>query len=280
LTTTRASIVDDRTRFGRALLIVGVVGAVGAMVVGVVGWMLATRVADTVTATIEPIAAVVVDVAATVQASQVMVSSTIDAIASIEDAVRSTARALDSVGDVLGEASQLAGGEVADSLDSAIATLPALADTGRVVDRTMRALSLVGVDYDPEVPLDESLTRLEQSLSPVPGQLREQVDLIDAAREDMGQISTDAGSLAAVLLEVRIDMLDAETSLASAAENAAVAADRIGDIERDIDTYDTLSRVMVLAATLALLAAASAPLLIGLHYLREGSQPERSQTPT
>lgn len=260
--------IEDRLRFGRALFVAGVIGMTGAVVVGIAGWILAGRATDTVTVTIEPISAIVTNVSETIAASQVMVSRTTEAIDSIEAATRSTARTLDSVGEIIGETSGLVGGDLANGLESAIDSLPGLVDTGRVIDRTMRALSLVGVDYDPEVPLDESLTDLEESLGPLPDQLRSQVDLLDTVQGDIDQIALDAGRLAAVLLETRIDMMEAERVLESAAENVEEAAESLAVLESSIDTYDTLARVVVVAASLALLAAAFGPLIIGVHYRR------------
>ena len=262
------SIISDRTRFGRALLIAGSVGVVGALLAGVFGWILTGRLSSSISSTVEPVADIVVDLADTIDASLLMVERTTEAIDSIEQATRSTSSALTDVAEVIDEVAVLAGGQVADGLDSAVATLPALVDTGRVIDRTMTALSFVGVEYDPDVPLDEALQDLEDSLTPIPDQLRAQVALMETVSDDLEQIAGEAGSLAAVLLQTRIDMLEAERVLESAATNAALAAEQVEAIEDDVSTYSNLARIALVAATLALIAAALAPLIIGLHYLK------------
>jgi hypothetical protein len=211
-------------------------------------------------------AEVVADVAATVEASAVILSGTVDAIESIERATRSAARTLDSVSDLVGEAALLAGGGVADGLESAVETLPGLIDTARVIDRTMRALSLVGVSYDPDVPLDQSLSDLEQSLAPLPDQIRDQVGLLIEVQDDLIQISGDSEDLAVILEQTRSDMMAAESTLASAAASSARAAEEVAAIAADIDTYDTLARLIAVAAAIALAAGAMAPLLLGLRY--------------
>lgn len=264
----RTPLFADRARLGRILLFAGVIGAVGALIAGVAGWFLAGRASDTFSETLDPISGIVVNVSETVDASLVLVDRTATALDSIESATRSTARTLDSVGQVIADTSELVGGGVADSLESAVDTLPALVDTGRIIDRTMRALSLVGVDYDPAIPLDESLAQLEESLRPLPDQLRDQVELLTDVQGDIDQISADAGQLAAVLFETRIDLLEVEAVLESASENAAAASQTVARIRSDVGTYETLGRIVVVAVALALLAAASAPLVIGLHYSR------------
>lgn len=264
-----SELVADRARFSQLLFVIGMVGIAAALVAGVVGWILASRATEALADTIEPLAGVAADVATTIEASQVMVSRTVDAIASIEDATTSTARALESVSEIVDQAGALAGGSVADSLDAAIDTLPGLIDTARIIDRTMRALSFVGVNYDPDVPLDQALGELESSLAPIPDQLRDQVELLAGVGTDLGQIAADANQLATVLDETRAEMTEAESTLASASQHANQAAAQVAAISDDIDTYRTLARVAVVAVTLALAAAASAPLLIGLRYRGE-----------
>lgn len=244
-----------------------------SLVVGLVGWLFAARLTDTVSTAMGPVARIVGDLAESIEATEVIVQRTTEAIDSIETATRSSARAVDSAGEVLGEAATLTGGSIADGLDSAVDTLPALVSTGRVIDRTMRTLSLVGVDYDPEVPLDEALADLEASLAPIPGQMREQVELMGAVQDDLAQISADAGRLAAVLLQARIDMMEAERVVASAAESASIAAASVEAIESDIESYGSLAAFVALAVALALLMGATAPLLLGLHLRRDGDMP-------
>ncbi len=258
---------ENRKKLGKWLLAAGVVGAIASLVVGVVGWVLAGRVVATVENVITPTSGIVGDLAESIEASEVLFERTTEAIESIETASRSTVRTLTSVGALLEETSKTAGEGVAESLETAVDTLPGLISTGRVIDNTMRALSFVGVDYDPDVPLDESLTDLEASLAPLPDQIRDQMGLLEDVQADLENIADDGRDLSGVLLEARLDMMAAERLLRSATANAAVAAERIEEIEGGVETYDALARTVVVAASLALLAASLAPTLLGLHLL-------------
>lgn len=260
--------LDSRQQTGHALVIAGVVGLVGSLFAAVIGLVLVDRARESITVTVDPVIRVVGDVTESIEASRVIVERTTDAIESIETATRSTVRTMVSVGDVLDETAALAGGEVADSLESAVGSLPGLVSTGRVLDTTMRALSLIGVDYDPEIPLDEALADLETSLAPIPGQIRDQVDLIESVGEDLDVIADDARALSAVLFESRLDMVDADRALSSALRNAESAVESLETVEADIGSYTALARVLVVAAAIALTAAALAPLLLGLHLRR------------
>lgn len=258
---------ENREKLGKWLLAAGVVGAIASLVVGVVGWVLAGRVVATVENVIAPTSGIVGDLADSIEASEVLFERTTEAIESIETASRSTVRTLTSVGAVLDETTETAGEGLADSLETAVDTLPGLISTGRVIDNTMRALSFIGVDYDPDVPLDESLTDLEASLAPLPDQIRDQVGLLEDVQADLENIADDGRELFGVLLEARLDMFAAERVLRSARANATAAAERIEEIEAGVETYDALSRTVVVAASLALLAASLAPTLLGLHLV-------------
>lgn len=262
-------LFENREKLGKWLLAAGVLGAIASLAVGVVGWILAGRLVATVDNVVAPTSGIVGDLADSIEASELLFERTTEAIESIETASRSTVRTLTSVGEVLEETTEVAGEGVADSLDTAVDTLPGLISTGRVIDNTMRALSFAGVDYDPDLPLDESLADLEASLAPLPDQIREQVELLEDVEADLQDIADDGRELSAVLLEARLDMMAAERVLRSARANATAAAENIEEIEAGVDTYDTLARVVVVAASLALLAASLAPTLLGLHLLAQ-----------
>ncbi|HET8738916.1 MAG TPA: hypothetical protein VFO17_04190 [Acidimicrobiia bacterium] len=271
-------LIEDRLRLGRALVWIGIGGIVASLVVAIGGWLLASKATTALSETIEPFSGVITNLAESIEATRVIVDQTVDALESIESATRSTVRTLESVNTVLEETVTVAGEGVAGSLDATLETLPSLIATGRVVDRTMRALRLVGVDYDPEVPLDQALEDLGDSLAPLPGQMREVVALLDTVQDDVDQIADDARDLSAVLLQTRLEMVDADRVLAAASTNAATAAERVSQIEDDLSTYGGLAQVVAVVAALALMAPSLAPLLIGLHF---GSRyPETSQTAT
>ncbi|HEX6286331.1 MAG TPA: hypothetical protein VFZ80_02515, partial [Acidimicrobiia bacterium] len=264
----RSDFIENRRNLGNALFAIGITGLIAALVVGAAGWILATRSNSRLADTIKPLGDLVVNVSDSVEATQVIVARTIEAVEGIESATRSAGRTLDSVSGLIDSTSEVLGDDLANGLDDAVSTLPALVDTGRIIDRTMRTLSLVGVDYDPEVPLDESLGSLEESLRPIPDQLRDQVSALGEVGTDIDVVARDAGSLAATLLEARIEMAEARDILVETGENVTRAAASLTSIEGDLETYDLLSKIVVVGVALALLTGAVAPLLIGAHLRR------------
>ena len=92
-----------------------------------------------------------------------------DTLAGIDGVFDSTASALDEVGAVVLSSGTLLQTEIPLQLDAIETAMDGLIDTANVVDGVLGALSFVGVDYNPEVPLDRALEDVSVQL----GELRE-----------------------------------------------------------------------------------------------------------
>ncbi len=255
-------MVSRMDRTSSALKTIGTIGLIAAFAFGISGWMAVQRAGASVTGSIGSLQAVVSDLSSTVNASTTLVTRTREAVESIEDATRSSARAVDALDTVLAETALIAEEDVAASLDDAVAAFPALISTGRVIHAAMTTLSFVGVEYDPEVPLDQSLADLHDSLAPLPDQIRQQSQLINSLKTELDSISSSAGTLAGVLLETRIDMLGVEEVLLGASDNASQALASVSSVEDTLGSVVPLSKAAVVAMTLALALAAAVPLVI------------------
>lgn len=170
------------------------------------------------------------------------------ALSQTGDAAGDLGLALDVAADALGEAKlvladgagEVAGmsGAAADlvevvtvqvpaALDSVGRALPALEDSARVLDRTMRALSVVGVDYDAEVPLDQSIDRIRRDLAVIPGTLREQAGPMV---ETMSGLSATASDL----LVLADQVAETETAVREAATEAMAVETTIRTLEEKV----------------------------------------------
>src|SRR5690606_26846779 len=66
--------------------------------------------------------------------------------------------------EVLDEVAELTTSQIPDSLTALRDALPALIDTADVIDDTMRTLSFLGVEYRPQVPLDDAFGEIQAQL--------------------------------------------------------------------------------------------------------------------
>lgn len=98
---------------------------------------------------------------AVVDESLVVVS---DTMIGIDGVFAQTNVALDDIGTVVLSSGTLLQTEIPGQIDSLQAAMDGLIDTANVVDGVLGALSFVGVDYDPEVPMDEALADVNVQL--------------------------------------------------------------------------------------------------------------------
>lgn len=94
-------------------------------------------------------------------------SSASRSVASVSETVGSAAETLDEVAGFIEE-------DLPEDLETIRAAFPAAIQAASTMDTAMRALSLVGVDYDPEQPFGESLREIESALAELPTELRSQ----------------------------------------------------------------------------------------------------------
>ena len=99
------------------------------------------------------------------------IGSAAGSIESVAEGVSAAAGDLESVADFLD-------GELQESIQALLDTMPAAIQTAGVIDRTLSALSFVGVDYDPAQPFDQSLIAVEAALEGIPTQLGTQAEAI------------------------------------------------------------------------------------------------------
>lgn len=235
-------------RVGAAIL------AVTALSASVAGW-LALNVIDT-TLTLIP------GISRTAEPS----GDLLDAIEITLDEVRATlgdvSEITDQVADstseaaaVIDEIATLTTGQIPDSLTALQETMPALIDTATVIDNTMSALSFIGVDYDPDEPLDQALREVETQLDGLPETISDQGARIGALVDDIRQTGTETG-----LISGRLETIDAGLGDAAATiEDYRQAIDDlglVGDVGTEIAAAVPAARVALLLLALSGIALA------------------------
>lgn len=266
-------------RIPEILTAAGVIGLIASALLGIGGWLVVGGMVSGASDTVQAASVVVDDVGAATDAAAVSVSSMRAVVEDIERTARSSSRTLTTVDELVTEIGDQTSGDIADSLESTVAAMPGLIRTGTLIDRTLRALTFVGVDYDPDVPLDEALESLRDSLSPLPEEIRDQAELLRDAGEDLREIGQDAGSLAASLLEIRIDLLEAERVVTTAAADIDEVEVSLRQMSEDLDAYAGWAPWLPVAAAVALASSAAALLVLGLSQMQGRASARSPHTP-
>lgn len=144
--------------------------------------------------------------------------------------------------------------EVPAALEQVQAVLPGLEDSARVVDKTMRALRFVGVEYDAEVPLDESVAGLAAGLRPISRTLAAQRDGMSAVTAGLGEMSTGLLSISRDLDRLSGSLRDSAAFLEKTADDAASAEVALVDVERRMGMIRFGASVVMVALGLGMIS--------------------------
>lgn len=138
-------------------------------------------------------------------------------------ALRTADTSLQSMDPLLSSIGDLMADELPESIEATQAALISAQDSARAMDRVLRGLRLFGLDYDPELPLDQSLTQTAESLNGLPQSLRQTESDLNHSQQNIDLMSADLATLADDLetLAENLDESSGEARQAGRAINRA-----------------------------------------------------------
>jgi hypothetical protein len=143
--------------------------------------------------------------------------------------------------------------------------MPAAIQTASAIDATLRALSFLGVDYDPDEPFDESLIAVEAALADLPDQLGAQAEairaLVPVSFEFAGDATTMAESFSSLAAELAKSEALIDTYRATLLQAEGVVDQTGSSLTADI----WLIRLMIV-----MMGLTGAALAVGLIVLGRG----------
>ena len=186
-----------------------------------------------------------------------------DAMALVDDGMRNVAdtseevvAALDDGAQLLDATADVASDELAPSLTAVEGSLPQMVAAAGVVDTALSTLARlpIGVQYDPDEPLDESLREVQTSLA---GTGEELVQLSALVRDTSGQLEVirdGAEGIAGDLAALEAGVADAQVLIADYAATTEEASDLLQTTRDDLTLRTTVASALVvaLAASVAL----------------------------
>jgi len=175
-------------------------------------------------------------------------------LVAVEDAALDSIATIDDAQNGLNKLAEISGEDLPRIIDSLKEAMPALIQVADVIDGTLGALSFVGVPYDPDVPFDESLSGVADSIDDLPEQVRHQADLIEEVAEGLGGIADQAGQLIIEMGVARLQLLDGIELLNQYRATTATAIETV-ETERELlagRTESERSAIWWLAAAVVL----------------------------
>jgi methyl-accepting chemotaxis protein len=137
-----------------------------------------------------------------------------EGLVTVETTVRDLERSIAETQPLLQHLDSITSEQLPDSLDSVQRTMPSLVQVSGIIDDTLTRLSDfridrrilgvqiqfdLGINYDPEIPFDESVRQVGSSLDGLSDQLRALKQNIETSTENLDLLGQDLDSLAADL---------------------------------------------------------------------------------
>lgn len=245
----------------------------------VVGWILIGSVGQTVVETVSVTKRVLVGVSDTTRVVDEVFSDVAGSLRGVQSTLADSSLTLTRASSVTGSLGAIITEQVPDSVEAVRDSLPALIGTAGVIDSAMRGLSFFGVNYDVEVPLDESLAEIDLRLAEIPVLLRAQQDTLAGVAGDLGVFSSDALIISDDVGSIRVRLAEAATVLAGYDIIVSDSRDLLEDLESTATNGVAFFRVVITVLALGIAVTQTAPIAFGLVIL--GSPAAATQaTPT
>ena len=161
-----------------------------------------------------------------------------------------TEQALLNMASVTGSVVDLLEDDLPAEIDSVVVAMDGLIQTAGVVDGVLTTLSFVGVDYDPEVPLDEALIELEQSLLELKPVLADEASRLENAETATTELALAVGEFDFTLAQLELEVEQTGQVTFRYQELADEARAVIGDATVDLGSQRVLLTVLIVAASL------------------------------
>jgi methyl-accepting chemotaxis protein len=261
-------LAGDDARLGRVFTGVGVFGLIAALAIGVVG----TAVILAVTHSMDRSLTVTAGAVEAADDTVVLAAETVDIVSEAFDTlVPSAGLAAGSFEDaagVISDTSAVVTEEVPAALDAVLDAMPAIERVAGIVDSTLRALSLIGVDYDPAVPFDDAVAEVAAAIAPLPEQLRAQAVSLSQLAADFEEFGAASASIADDLANLQGQLDEASRLLTEYAAAAADASLVVDDIQSNLQWQRWLMVVAVVIGALAFASLQVVPLTLGRRLQR------------
>lgn len=134
------------------------------------------------------------------------------------------------------------------SLRSVQDAMPALIEAGAVVDDTLSTLALFGVEYRPEVPFDQALRDVRDSLDGLPDAIEEQGAGLEELAPQVESVGETATSLAERIRTTRSQLRNAEVILDDYRTIVADLEETVSDAGRPVRAAGVIRVLLVVSA--------------------------------
>lgn len=255
-----ASARQDR---GPSIVRIGVVGLVGAIAITLVAWILIEEIFDRLGDSREVTDEALVSVGATLDVADEALETLIASLETAGIATGHAAASSQTIAAAVGETVVIVGEDLPASIEAIRDAMPGLIEASNVIDETLSGLSLIGVPYNPKVPLDEAFAQLDQQLAPLPQELRENAAIMAALIPEADGFYREAVTMGEQIETIRLSVIEARTFIDGYQSQAARLDAVVQDTAVGLDQGAFLSRLLVVLGGVLSVIAMSGLIMVG-----------------
>jgi hypothetical protein len=244
--------VRARPHLGRTISRTGIAGIVAAVALTVAGWIFlndvfrrfegATVITGEAIVTIET----TLDIA---DEALAILTTSLEAASAATDQASTSA---ETVSAAIEEASLIIGEDLPATIDAIRAAMPGLIEASAVIDRTLSSLALIGVPYNPDVPLDEAFISLDEQLSPLPERLRENAATIGQLVPQAEGFRAQSTILAAQVENMRTSVDEARGAINTYRDSTDRVSVAMESTTTGLSRSENIARILLVIAGVAL----------------------------
>lgn len=262
-------LATGRRATGRMLIAVGIVLAVAGILATSIAWILVDGAVDSLDDSLGLTDEALTSVRDSIEVAGGAIEGTGGALGAVRDLVEELDEALTTTAEVLDEADIIVAETVPSGLDSVRAPLPALVDSVAVIGNILGGLSFVGIDYDPDPPPQEALSRMDAELETLANRLRSPETRLSRVSDRFRGIRRELIGVDDQIADLVTQVREAEALIQTYSVTADRATSIVSETRDDLARRRWLGRVVVVLVGALLVAGQAVPIIVGRRFLAE-----------
>ena len=220
-----------------------IIAAIGGLIFSIAGLVLAWRAESRVTAGMQNFVDVLSQTLQTTSQgltiTQQALKSSVDTVSSLQSTVQTTAKTIKSSGPMVDEISKLMTTDLPNTVKSTESSLRTAQDSAKVIDSVLSTLSNIpligsGIGYNPEVPLDQALGQVADSLTDLPELFANMADSLKASSSNLETFEADLSVMAESIGEIEKSVAQYENVVGNYQKSLDTLSARLSNIKSSL----------------------------------------------
>jgi ABC-type transporter Mla subunit MlaD len=256
---------------GLVLIIVSIVSLIISAAGVIALWGMRPAITIALQDTVKLVSETVVTTQKALAVADSALQNATDTIQVLSGSIDSLATSIGSTQSALNSVTMLVKQDLPETIESARTALASAQETARVVDNFLSGLSRIqflNINYNPDVPLDSSISQISASLGGLPSQLTKLGGDLEAVNQNLPAVISTIRGLGTTLSDVDATLAEARAVIKEYAAQLTRTQTAVQPIGEGIPTYVTLFIATLTFIMLWISVVQIIVLIVGWRWLR------------